>query len=664
MKEHIIIGTAGHIDHGKTALIRALTGIDTDRLKEEKERGITIDIGFAYWRDNITIIDVPGHEKFIRNMVAGVNTIDFFLLVIAADDGIMPQTVEHLDILTFFNIRNGIVVINKIDLIDQHRLEQLQQEVKSFLKKYHLEHLPVIPVSAAAQVNIHLLQQEIENKIHAVQPKHSLRPFRLSIDRSFQIKGFGTIVTGTVLSGTVHKGDEVAVFPEGKKVRVRGLQVHTQEANQIKIGFRAAVNLSDLDKEGVVRGDVLAPPGSMLPVIEFSGIMHTISSLPLKIKNRSLVHVYTGTAEKAGQILWHEDSRYLEPNTIYHIRLKLHKPVAAVIGDAFLIRLPSPVLTLAGGRILEINPPRISAIEKNWLEYYSVMDGINLPAKVERIILEQGVHLVSIALLQAKLFESYETIQIAIDDLINQHKIISIISKGFAHFIHSRDFELLSNDILKHIEHFHQQYPLKLGINLQELSGRLGKTPLAEEVLLSVLQNLQKNKVIKQEQNTYSLADFAIQFSTDKNQITSKILEKLKVGNFSPPDIHELGKQLSIDKEELRVLLRSLDREKQIVGINSDLYLYAQALEQVLQFLRNYFDSHNQLPVTALKYFMSTSRKYTIPIFEYLDAQGFTVRTGIFVKRVRPSKSSRTTRINLYTRVSGLMLNDHLISQH
>ena len=283
MKKHTIIGTAGHIDHGKTALIRALTGIDADRLKEEKERGITIDIGFAYWRDDVTIIDVPGHEKFIRNMVAGVSTIDFFLLVIAADDGIMPQTIEHLDILQFFHVNDGIVVINKIDLVESDWLDLVSEEVSELMNRYGLGHLPVFKVSAVNGTNIESLKSAMEAKVSSLEEKHIKQPFRLLVDRSFSIKGFGTVVTGTVLSGLLHKGDEVDQLPQERRLKVRGIQTHITDITEVSSGYRAAINLQGIDKTDIQRGDVICRPGSMRSCTTFTGQMRTIAELPVRV---------------------------------------------------------------------------------------------------------------------------------------------------------------------------------------------------------------------------------------------------------------------------------------------------------------------------------------------------------------------------------------------
>ena len=628
MNKHTIIGTAGHIDHGKTTLIKALTGIDADRLKEEKERGITIDIGFAYWRDDVTIMDVPGHEKFIRNMVAGVSTIDFFLLVIAADDGIMPQTIEHLDILNFFNIRDGIVVLNKIDLVDPEWCELVRQDIISLLTRYHLGHLPVIPVSAVQNINIGLLLQHMEAKINSIHQRICPQPFRLLIDRSFQIKGFGTVVTGTVLSGTLDKGDEVEIYPARRKVKVRGIQIHTHDTSRVETGYRAAVNLPGISKDEIKRGDVLALPDSMVPVTEFSGIMRTVSHLPLKIKNRSKVHVYTGTAERLGQIFWYDDSRYLEPNHDYHIRIKLFDPVSAARLDAFLIRLHSPVLTLAGGKIAEINPARLSASGKNWNDYFNIMQGRDLFAIIEKIIQTRGLYPVSSQILRAHLFEPAGTFQTYIAELQNRKKIVSVVIKGTEHFIHTQNMEQLHHQILNFINIYHHQNPLKPGINLKELCSSLEKQRLSGGLVEACVNLLLQEKKIVHAENVYSLPDFSVQISRDPEQSRTAILEKLKAGNFSPPDIDELAHQLEMPSEEIRLLLTGLVKEGRVISINQKFYLHAEVWDRLIRFLQNYFSTQIQMPVAALKEFIATTRKYAIPIFEYLDSSGLTVRAG------------------------------------
>jgi len=386
MKKHTIIGTAGHIDHGKTALIKALTGIDTDRLKEEKERGITIDIGFAYWKENVTIIDVPGHEKFIRNMVAGVSTIDFFILVIAADDGIMPQTIEHLDILKFFNIKDGIVVINKIDLVDEEWLALITDEIENLLKQYDLNTLPIIQVSSIKGIGIDKFKVIVEEKIENHDKSVVSRPFRLLVDRSFSVKGFGAVVTGTVLSGELNTGEDIQILPSGFETKVRGLQEHTASIKSVQVGDRAAVNLQNIPKEGVGRGDVLVKPNTLSAISEFTGYMKTVSKLPIKIKNYCRIRVHIGTSERLGKLIWFDETPNLEPDKYYHVRIQLDSPVATARNDAFLVRLHSPLITLAGGKILEINPPKLKKSDSLWQQYFDEIKSDDLFKITELII--------------------------------------------------------------------------------------------------------------------------------------------------------------------------------------------------------------------------------------------------------------------------------------
>ncbi|MEJ2545044.1 MAG: selenocysteine-specific translation elongation factor, partial [Calditrichaceae bacterium] len=359
MNDHIIIGMAGHIDHGKTALIKALTGIETDQHKEERERGITIDIGFAYWKNNITIIDVPGHEKFIRNMAAGVSALDLFLLVIAADDGIMPQTKEHLEILKFFGAEDGIVALNKIDLVDEEWQLLVQDEVRTFLNNHGFKNVPVVPVSAIKNKGIENLHNIISEKVSGIKKHVKDRPFRLNIDRSFSIKGFGSVVTGTILSSKVKPGDNITLLPINKSVKVRGIQVHQADIEAALAGQRAAINITGVEKDDLPRGTVLVEENSLVPSTTFLAEISTIKNLKYKLKKHSKVHIHIGTQELLGKIFWFEDDLYLQENKTYYMHIKLSESGVAAPGDAILIRSFSPVTTIAGGKVLYIDPPGI-----------------------------------------------------------------------------------------------------------------------------------------------------------------------------------------------------------------------------------------------------------------------------------------------------------------
>jgi selenocysteine-specific elongation factor len=628
MKNHTIIGTAGHIDHGKTAVVKALTGIDADRLKEEKERGITIDIGFAYWKDNVTILDVPGHEKFIRNMVAGVSTIDFFMLIIAADDGIMPQTIEHLDILNFFNIRDGIIVLNKIDLVDNEWLALVEDETRNLLQRYNLPNLPIIKVSASTNENIDPLRQLVEDKISNQRETVSQQPFRLLVDRSFIIKGFGTVVTGTVLSGTLKKGETIEILPHHLQKKVRGLQAHGKDSVSVSSGDRAAVNLQAISKLEISRGDVLTMPDTLAPTMEFIGIIRTVSTIHPKIANRSTVRIYVGTAERIGQLIWYENDKFLAEETEYHVRIKLDSPLVAARNDAFLIRLHSPLITLAGGRILEVNPPKVQHNQDDWMPYFETMSSDNHDQIVHTIIAERNLDSVSIKFLQQKMFEPEELIRESIENLVRQKKIRTINFKGLDHYISNTIFDRLVQAIEHYLEDFHQKNKHLPGLNHQELYDGSGYSWVQSDIFDAAIKKLINSKSIKIDQNYYSLSDFSIQISRDIDTVQLEILKVIKNARFSPPSTDEISKNIDLPLSEVRSILNILIKNQNLVAINRDIFIEETVWKELLVYLRNYFEDQTEMPVSSLKEFINTTRKYAIPIFEYLDAEGLTIRDG------------------------------------
>jgi len=628
MKKHTIIGTAGHIDHGKTALIKALTGIDTDRLKEEKERGITIDIGFAYWKDDVTIIDVPGHEKFIRNMVAGVSTIDFFILVIAADDGIMPQTIEHLDILKFFNIKDGIVVINKIDLVDEEWLALITDEISNLLDQYELGSLPTIQVSSIKGINVDKFKVMVEEKIENHDKSVISRPFRLLVDRSFSVKGFGTVVTGTVLSGNLNTGDDIQILPSGFETKVRGLQEHTSPVKSVQVGDRAAVNLQNIPKDGVARGDVLLKPNTLTAISEFTGYMHSVSKLPVKVKNRCRVRIHIGTSERLGKLLWFDDTNILEPDKYYHVSIQLESPVAAARNDAFLVRLHSPLITLAGGKILEINPPKLKKSDALWRQYFDNLNSENLVQITEAIIKNEKLQPVSPQNIQIKLFEDLDNIKSTLNTLNNKKKLKTLTSKGSEQFIHIDNFNAFANELNMFIANYHKDFPHKPGVNLQEIIGGFKRRKIDTEVFEAALKKLINNESIVLNQNFYSIKDFKLQVSKDTDSAKSELLKIIEYAFFECPSPDEMAEKMEISKNETHSLLQMLIKEKQIIQVNNIYYLHQKNWDNLLNFLRKHFEANKEIEVSQLKDFVKTTRKYAIPLFEFLDSQNITRRVG------------------------------------
>jgi len=628
MKKHTIIGTAGHIDHGKTALIKALTGIDTDRLKEEKERGITIDIGFAYWKDDVTIIDVPGHEKFIRNMVAGVSTIDFFILVIAADDGIMPQTIEHLDILKFFNIKDGIVVINKIDLVDEEWLALITDEIQNLLTLYELSNLPTIQTSSIKGIGIDKFKVLVEEKVENHDKSVDSKPFRHLVDRSFSVKGFGAVVTGTVLSGNIGVGEDIQILPSGFETKVRGLQEHITSVKSVQVGDRAAVNLQNIPKEGVGRGDVLVKPNTLSAISEFTGYMRTVSKLPVKIKNYCRIRVHIGTSERLGKLIWFDQTTNLEPDKYYHVKIQLESPVAAARNDAFLVRLHSPLITLAGGKILEINPPKLKKSETNWQQYFENLRSEDLVIITESILKNAKLLPVSRQYIQKKLFEDSDIIESTVNTLNNKKKLKSITFKGNDHFIHIDNFNAFADELRMYISNYHKDFPHKPGINLQEIIGGFKHRKIDTEVFEAALKKLINSESIVLNQNIYSLKDFKLQVSKDTDSATNELITILRDALYECPTPDEISEIIEISKNEVYSLLQMLIKENQIKQVNNTYYLHKKNWDSLLFFLRKHFESNKEIEVSHLKDFVKTSRKYVIPLFEFLDSQDITRRVG------------------------------------
>jgi selenocysteine-specific elongation factor len=627
MKKHTIIGTAGHIDHGKTSLIKALTGIDTDRLKDEKERGMTIDLGFAHWKDSITIIDVPGHERFIRNMVAGVSMIDFFLFVIAADDGIMPQTIEHLEILKFFNIRNGIFIITKIDLVEQEWLELVVSEVNSLLETYNLSNLPLFKVSTISMDGISDLTETILKSLTLLKDIGDNKPFRMSIDRSFTMKGFGTVVTGTVLNGSIGKGEQTELLPQGRLVTIRGMQSHSYNVEAVKKGDRAAINLQGISKGEITRGDQLVARNTLAPVTEFLGIIHTVCKIPLQVKNNCKISVHSGTAVRTGKVYWYDPNKYLTEQSTLHIKVKLDQPLVVTRGDAFLIRLHSPIETLGGGTIYEVMPSNQTSLKKEWHSCFSTLKSPEIEDIIEYYIKSSGFKPLSLSMLIAKTFESTQHLHKILQNLLQTGNIVEFKSKGQRLFLHAEITEKIMIKISTFLKEYHQTFPDKAGVNLQEISRGTGFTWLGLDIMETLIDTMLKIKSIKREESYYSLSTFTFGIDENFQSVRKDLVNIFLDASFQPPLLDELVLKIGLTKQEITTLCKSLERENILINIRS-FYLHRDAWQGLLSFLQNYFKTHDFLPVSDLKNFLKTSRKYTIPIFEYLDVKQYTMRKG------------------------------------
>jgi selenocysteine-specific elongation factor len=464
---NVIFGTAGHIDHGKSMLVHALTGIDPDRLKEEKKRGITIDLGFAYlnYPDNLSIgiIDVPGHEKLIKNMLAGAGSIDVVLLVIAADEGIMPQTREHLAICGLLNIKRGLIVITKADLVDRDWLGLITDEIKNFVQGTFLHDADIMPVSAKTGENIPLLKEKIREIAQCVEPKPLKGIFRLPIDRVFTLKGFGTVVTGTAISGHISADSPVGILPKGTKTKVRGLQSHGQQLRAASAGQRVAVNLQGIEKEEVQRGDILATPDTITPTSAADAKIELLKDIPLaKLKSRSRIHFHSGTSELTGRILLDEKEELLPGGSAF-CQFRFQNPVALMANDRFIIRRFSPLITIGGGVILDSLPRRRK--RKEGYEDLKIFEKGNLPEKLLTKIHHFGMNGVKITGLEGWINAELPDITDTIARLKKENKIVQLDNR----IVHKEDLDKLTQKIISTVKEFHNDNPLNAGMAKEEL---------------------------------------------------------------------------------------------------------------------------------------------------------------------------------------------------
>jgi selenocysteine-specific elongation factor len=616
----MVIGTAGHIDHGKSALVKALTGYDPDRLKEEKERGMTTDLGFAFYGDKATIIDVPGHEKFIRHMVAGAYTIDLLLLVIAANEGIKPQTIEHLNIAQLLGIKEGIVVLTKKDLVSEAELKNLEKEVREFLfQKNYLTSAPIVSFSAVTNEGLEDLKKLLDEKLAKITPRKKERGiFFMPIDRVFTIKGFGTIVAGTILSGVVNIGDNLELLPQKVIVRVRGIEKHKKQFRQAQIGERAALNLLGVEKEIIERGNVLATPNILEPTITVIGWLKILADSPVSLKKRSPVKFHLGTKEtmaKVNLILKEELKPKEEGLAIFH----LAEPIVANPYDPFIIRNFSLNITVGGGYLLlNYNPfqkfteDTIAILEKLKSENESarLLGFINLSTpkgiKIEDLQLFTGI--------------DKEKIKRIIEELIREKKIIEIKDSYYP----LEKFEELKNNILKIIEIYHQKFPYRKGMKESELKKRL--TYLKEELIIKALTDLINEKKIKKEGNFLSLFSFQIKLSEKEEDYLKMIEKEFLKREYTPPDFLEIKELLKIDEKILKKLFTILLENEILIKID-DIYFHQQTMEKAYEILKSNFFK-KPITVSEFRQILKTTRKYALPLLHYFDNKGITERKG------------------------------------
>ena len=623
---HVVIGTAGHIDHGKTALVKHLTGKDTDWLREEKERGMTIDLGFAFMGDDVTIIDVPGHEKFVRNMVAGVSTIDLVLMVIAADDGVMPQTREHLDIVNLLKIPKGIVVLTKTDLVEAEWVDLVKEDVRNLLQGTVLQNAPIMTVSNASGDGIDALRSVITEHIAQVEKRNDKGIFRLPIDRIFTMKGFGTVVAGTVLSGQLSEDQYVELLPHQKKLRVRNIQMHDRNVKQVTTGDRAAINLAGIEKTTIHRGDVLAAPDFYKPTKFMDADLYLLKSSPRKLKNRARIRLNVGTSEIIGRVTVLDKEEVL-PGEDAYIQLRLEKPVVADAEDRFVLRSYSPVITIGGGRILDVHPRRHKRFSENVLDRLKNLEKGDPAILAEQFFLKKSFALYTKPAVSQGASISMEELDAILESLISGKRLISLMEKGQEYFIHASYYNSVCDRILAALSDYHTKNPTKTGMNRSDVKGFLD-SQLEPFFINRIIEDLSKQERIRLFDAKIALFDHKQKISEDLRQLMNDVANALLAAGFATPGINEIAETLHRDGASIGQAFDLLLDSHQIVKIEKNIFMHKESLAKAEKRIIEHFQNHETLTVGECGKFLNTSRKYSVPLLNYYDQQGLTTRQG------------------------------------
>ncbi|MDB9822667.1 selenocysteine-specific translation elongation factor [Deltaproteobacteria bacterium] len=625
--KQVILGTAGHIDHGKTSLIKALTNIDTDRLKEEKERGITIELGFAHLElpsgQLLGIIDVPGHEKFVKNMVSGATGIDLVSLIIAADEGVMPQTREHMEICNLLGIKSGLVVLTKIDMVDDEWLELVREDVTAYLSGTFLEDSPVIGVSSTTGDGVEELAKAIDDLVKEIPEREIGNFFRLPIDRVFTMKGFGTVVTGTTISGSINTGEDVTVYPQELSSRIRGIQVHNDDTNQVSAGLRTAINLQGAEKANIQRGNVLAAKDSLRSTYMVDVELELLPSSPRKLKNRAKVRFHSGTSEIISTVVLLDRDELEQGNSCY-AQIRLDEPTAVLLGDRFILRSYSPVRAIGGGKVLNALPLKKKRFSKAVLKELELLNSGTLQEKARefvRIGRFQGRNSDELQFLtnsgKKKLDEALKVLQA-------QKKIIQY-NRESGTFIHSEYLEKATEEIISTLTEYHNDFPLKAGLLKEELRSRT--TGSRNQKLFNfIISQLTRESIVVQEKELLRLQDHKVTLALDQEKIRGQIEEAYLNGGLQPPYFKELNSRFP--ENTAWDVLEVMVKDGILIKVKEDLYFHRDVMDELEKRLIVFLKDHGEINTPQFKEMTGASRKYTIPLIEYFDRSQVTVRVG------------------------------------
>ena len=609
---------AGHIDHGKTSLVKALTGTNTDRLEEELRRGMTIDIGFAFLDETITLIDVPGHEKFVKNMMAGASGIDGAVLVIAADDGIMPQTKEHFEILNLLGIKNVVVALNKIDLADEEWIELVEMEIHELMENAEIDDFSIQKVSAIDNTGIEELKTAILELSQKIPNRKDNGIFRLPIDRVFTIQGFGTVVTGTVQSGELKVGDEVEIIPGNLKVKVRGIQSHEIKIDKVQIGDRAAINFQGLDKNSVERGFQCATIGYLGSTNEFGAKISNLNNSKIEIVQNQRVRIHSGTQEVMARISI-LDKKVILPGEAGIVILKLEEPLVISINDRFIIRRYSPVITIGGGIVLD------TQLIGKWGEKKKYINSIALSDEKERIIkIIESQNVNPIDKLNINLKFGIEN-KLLKEKLKEYPEAQFVQEKNEIWLVTHSQLEKVDNQILQILDNFQKLNRLKPGMLIEEIYQPINGN---NKFIDSRLNALAKSGKVNRNGEYWSTSNFSVEFSEEESKVYNKILQKLDAEGFYSSNIKDFSSLTGIKNTELIPLLKIGEMKGEIIRLTETLMFTKSNFNNLKENVVSHIKSKDSISVGEFKDLANTSRKYAVPLLEYFDKQKITYRDG------------------------------------
>jgi len=626
--KHVILGTAGHIDHGKTALVKALTGVDTDRLKEEKERGITIELGFTFLDlpsgIRLGIIDVPGHERFVKHMVAGVWGIDLVALIIAADEGVMPQTKEHLDICKLLKVKKGLIVLTKIDLVERDLLELVREEVTDIAKDTFLKEAPILAVSSLTGEGIPQLISTLDHLSKEIEERSSDGLFRLPIDRIFVMKGFGTVVTGTIVSGKLSLGETVEILPSGLEGKVRNLQVYNQPMEKATAGERAAVNLQGIETSAIQRGDVLVHPKTLTPTSLLDVYLEYLSIAPRPLKHRTQQRFHMGTSSTTASIFL-LDREELAPGEEGFAQLRLERSVVSFPQDRFVIRGSGAIQTLGGGVVLDTHPIKHRRYSPPVINDLILLKDGSSEQAINQYILRSGIAGISFGDLLNRVAMPPNEIQTILRKMIERGDIL-LVDPEKLKVIENSQYQRLKEMTLIQLREFHQRFPMRIGLAKEEVRTKL-PVELDMKLFQILINGLIQSKEVVLERDKLKLHGHQIS-SADEKGLVKRVEEAILRGKLQPPSPKELSEEWSEEEERVLAVFEYLAHEGMLVKIKSGMYFHRIHFENLKGELINFLKSHKEITTSQFKELTGASRKYVIPLIEYFDQMKLTLRLG------------------------------------